>query len=458
MPGQLRCFAVSGLRELRLISIEGNLDYREVREILKCRGNEVQGIHLGLQRIRAMMGAMANPQARMPVIHIAGTNGKGSVAAMAECILRHAGLRTGLYTSPHLVRLEERIRVSGAPISRRQVTEGASRVIRTERRLLKRGLLDRPLTYFEILTACAFVEFAEHQVDAAVIEVGLGGRLDATNVVDPAVCVITGVAYDHQDLLGHRLEDIAREKAGIIKPAVPVISACVAGIARRVVRKTARLQKAPLVEIDRDCSFQAVNQRHGRFTINLETPQRRYRNLRLSLAGRHQMRNAALAVTAVENLAGFSIKPDAVARGLSAVNWPGRMEEYRAKRRTLLDGAHNPEGAELLAAHLREFGPASIHMVFAAMRDKDIRRMGSALFPLASSIHLARLSNPRSAAPEEIMALHQSFRGMMRIHSRAKDALATAWEECPRSGLAVVTGSLYLLGELLPFLRRVTRH
>ncbi len=434
------------------------MTYREVLEILRHRGNEVQGIHLGLQRMRAMMDALGNPQFHMPVVHIAGTNGKGSVAAMVESILRHAGCRTGLYTSPHLIRLEERIRVSGALISRRELTKAVSRVIQMEKSLLKRRRLNRPLTYFEILTACAFVHFARCRIDAAVIEVGLGGRLDATNVVDPAVCVITGVAHDHQDLLGDRLENIAREKAGIIKPAVPVISACKSGIARRVIREVARLKRAPLVEIDRDCSFRVVDLQRGRITMDLQTPRRAYRNLRLSLAGRHQTRNAALAVTAVETVSEFAVEPAAVSRGLNAVRWPGRLEEYRARRRTLLDGAHNPEGARLLAGHLGEFGPPQIHIVFAAMRDKDIRKMGNALFPLARSIHLAPLINPRAAAPEEIAAIHHRFRCRMQVHRNSTDALDAAWKACPRDGLVVVTGSLYLVGELLPQLRRVTRH
>jgi dihydrofolate synthase/folylpolyglutamate synthase len=209
-----------------------------------------------------------------------------------------------------------------------------------------------------------------------------------------------------------------------------------------------------LVEIDRDCSFHAVGERKGHFTFDLKTPRNTYRRLRLSLAGKHQMRNAALAIAAAEILPRLSPGTSAVQTGIANTRWPGRLDEYSCRRKTLLDGAHNAEGAQLLAEHLQRHWPRRIHMVFGAMKDKDIRKMGRALFPLAESIHMAPLGNARSASPEAIAAMHSRFRARMQTHRNAVDALRGAWQDCPRNGLVVVTGSLYLIGEVLPLVRR----
>ena len=242
----------------------------------------MQGIYLGLHRIRAMMQALGNPQQKFPALHIAGTNGKGSVAAMSESILRHGGRRTALYTSPDLVRVEERICVAGRPISPRRFASMVDRVRAVETELVRRSRIDRCLTYFEFITAGAFLHFSEEKIDIAVVEVGLGGALDATNVVCPRACVITGISYDHQNLLGNTLAEIAGEKAGIIKQGVPVVSGCRPIEARRVIRRKARLAHAPLIEIDRDCTLRIVEDRRGFCTIDLETPRWRSRPSRPS--------------------------------------------------------------------------------------------------------------------------------------------------------------------------------
>ena len=431
-----------------------SMNFAQTLRFLNQKGNEVTGIHLGLQRITTLMNALGRPQLNYPAVHIAGTNGKGSVAAMAESILRSAGLKTGLYTSPHLVRLSERIRVGGQEISGRHLARAATRIRKTEASLLKRGALDRPVTYFEFLTACAFLYFAEAEVDIGVIEVGLGGLHDATNVVRPAACVITGISLDHENLLGSTIEAIAREKAGIIKPKTPVISGCRAPSARRVVCERARELDAPLMEIDRAHSSRTVAHTGGRFTIDLETPCGSYRRLRLALSGEHQVRNAVLAVTAVEALNVPCINPAAVKVGLAHTVWPGRLDLYPGERTTLLDGAHNPEGAELLRRHLARFWPGEIHLVFGAMRDKDIQAIGRRLFPIASTIHLTPLKNPRSALPRDMAAEHRRYANVIRIHSNSREALRAAWRECSRKGMVVVTGSLYLIGEILPLLRK----
>ncbi len=422
--------------------------------LLARRGNEVQGIHLGLHRTLAVMGSLGNPHREYAVLHIAGTNGKGSVAAMSEAIFRDAGRRTGLYTSPHLVRVEERIRVGGHEIAPRRFAALISQIRDVEASLLRRKKIDRPLTYFEFVTCCAFLFFALEKVDVAVVEVGLGGTLDATNVVHPRACVITGISYDHRNLLGNTLAEIAGEKAGILKPGVPAMTACRAPSALRVIRAVARQKGVPLIEIDRDCTIRIRGERKGRYTFDLETPRRSYRGLRLALAGEHQVRNAALAVCAAEAIDSLPVRARDVREGLASTRWPGRLDEYRACRRTLLEGAHNPEGAQLLRAFLESRPESEIHLVFGALRDKDIRKMGNALFPLAGSIQLAPLNNARSADPKEVLAMFRRFAGKTRVHASSKEALKAAWQACSPKGLVVVTGSLYLLGELLPTVRR----
>lgn len=430
------------------------MNYKETLDFLAQRGNEVQTMHLGLHRTIAMMEALGNPQNRYASIHIAGTNGKGSVAAMCESILREAGLTTGLFTSPHLVRVEERVRVNGNQIAPPAFAAAATRVRNTETSLLRNKTLDRLLTTFEFLTCCAFLHFADKKVDIAVIEVGLGGKLDSTNVITPEVSIITGIALDHQYLLGNTLAEIAGEKAGIIKEGVPAVSACCSSAPRRVIRKTAREANAPLTETCDGCKVKITGQNHGRYRFDLQTPLRQYRNLRLSLAGEHQVRNASLSVLAVEALRAFPLTSGEIRRGLAKTQWAGRLDEYRSRRRTLLDGAHNPEGAQLLRDFLLRRKEKEIHLVFGAVRDKDIRKIGAAVFPVATSIHLTPLVNARSADPAEVAAMHKQFKPRIRMHKNMKEALSAAWDECPASGLVVVTGSLYLVGDLLPVVRK----
>jgi dihydrofolate synthase / folylpolyglutamate synthase len=433
------------------------LNYHQVLQNLSRRGNEVRGIHLGLHRIAAIMQSLGNPQRNYGVLHVAGTNGKGSVASMAESILRTGGWKTGLYTSPHLEKLEERIRVAGRNISARKFASVAARIFAEEEKLWARRAIDMRLTYFEVLTACAFLHFAQEKIDVAVIEVGLGGRLDATNIVSPQACIITGIALDHQDLLGSTLVEIAAEKAGIIKEGVPVISASRPPDAKRTIRGKARRCRAPLMEIDKACRIRVVGERGPFVTMDLTTPKRVYRRLPLRLAGMHQARNAALAVAGVEALESFPVSAADVKRGLARARWPGRLDEYFLHRRTLFEGAHNVEGARALRNHLARCEDCEIHLVFGALRDKDILKMGGLLFPMSRSIHLTPVANSRTAVPADIAAMHSRFRPRMRIHSNARAALEAAWDECPRNGLVVITGSLYLIGELLPLVRSVAQ-
>jgi dihydrofolate synthase / folylpolyglutamate synthase len=429
------------------------LNYQQAFHQLSRRGNEVSGIHLGLHRIAAMAKALGNPHQDYSVLHIAGTNGKGSVAATADSILRAAGWKTGLYTSPHLERVEERIRVTGRNVSARKFASLLSRVFEVEESLYEGGSLDMRLTYFEILTACAFLHFSREQVDVAVVEVGLGGRLDATNLVRPQVGIITGVDYDHQELLGTALSAIATEKAGIIKSGMRIISGCRSQETKKVIRAQARRVGASLMEIDRDCRIRVVGDRGAKISIDLQTPRNEYRRLPLALAGAHQARNTAMAIVAVESMNSLPVTPADVRRGIANTRWPGRLDEYFVHRRTLFEGAHNAEGARALRHHLLRCEGCEIHMVFGALRDKDTRKMGGLLFPLARRIHLTPVANSRTADPATIASQHPRFSVRMRMHPDARSALQSAWDQCPRNGLVVVTGSLYLVGELLPLVR-----
>jgi dihydrofolate synthase/folylpolyglutamate synthase len=424
------------------------MNYTDTLESLARRGNEVSAMHLGMHRTEAMMQALGNPHLQFRSIHIAGTNGKGSVAAMTESILSHAGLKTGLYTSPHLVRVEERIRIGGRQVSPNTFASLATHVAEVESDLLQKKGMDRGLTTFEFLTCCAFLCFAKQKVDIAVIEVGLGGKLDSTNVVLPEVSVITGIALDHQNYLGRTLTKIAGEKAGIIKQGIPAISGCFIEGPRKVIQKRAKQVGAPLIEFCKDISMKTVRSRQGCLSIDLQTPVRSYRNLQLSLAGEHQAQNAALAVMATESLK-LPVRVQDIRYGLSHARWPGRLDEYKARRRTLMDGAHNPEGAERLRDFLLKRKEKEIHFVFGAVRDKNIKRIGGYLFPLATRIHLGPIANSRSADPADIAAMHKQFRSRMQIYPDMKKALLAAWDQCSSSGLVVVTGSLYLIGQLL---------
>ena len=430
------------------------MNHRETLEYLNQKGNEVQMMHLGLHRTAAMMDVLGNPHMKYPSVHIAGTNGKGSVAAMTEAILRAAGLVTGMYTSPHLVRVEERIRICGVPVPPSTFASLASDVRSAEEALLAKGIIDRALTAFEFLTCCAFLRFARKKIDIAVIEVGLGGKLDATNVIRPLCSVVTSIALDHQQYLGRTIRKIAAEKAGVIKKGVPAITGCGDPAAEEVMRRRAKSVGTRLVELGGGLIIQNARIRGGRATMDLQTPARRYTNLKLSLAGEFQTRNAALAVAAVETLEQFRIETADIRRGLSGTRWEGRLDEYHAKRRTLLDGAHNPAAAAVLRDYLEQRKESEIHMVFGAMRDKNIREVAGILFPHVKHIYLTPLANPRAAQPRDIVSMFPEHVGRMTVCRDMKSAIRSAWSGCPPSGLTLITGSLYMVGDILPFIKR----
>jgi dihydrofolate synthase/folylpolyglutamate synthase len=407
------------------------------------------GIKLGLENVSALCAALGNPQNRFLSIHVAGTNGKGSVSAMLAMIMRAHGLKTGLYTSPHLARVEERIRVDGTMISPRRFRERltALRAV-IDREMAGAKLVYHP-TYFEVVTALAFVEFAERQVDVAVLEVGMGGRFDATNVVRPLVSVITTIAKDHEKHLGATIEKIAFEKAGIIKPAVPVVCGARGAAALRAIRHVARERQAPVVEVFGPGRILETRRTGTGYRFVYKGERGRYA-FSPGLAGRYQGANAATAVAAAEVLSRVwkPLDKAKVLRAVQETRWEGRLETVRRHPLVLLDGAHNPEGAEALAAHIRDVVRRPVVLVLAAMEDKDLRAMTRILFPVASAVILTRVPYKRSATPEALLAAAPPFKGPVFLEPDTRRAVELALTLSGGRAPVVIAGSLFLIGEV----------
>jgi len=437
------------------------------------------GIKLGLENISTLCLALGNPQNSFLSIHVAGTNGKGSVSAMLAEIMRRHGLKTGLYTSPHLVSVEERIRIDGRSIAPARFRELLTRLKSVIDRLMSEGKLVYHPTFFEVLTALAFLEFAERQVDVAVLEVGMGGRFDATNIVRPLISVITTIAKDHEKHLGSTLRQIAFEKAGIIKPGVPVVCGVRGGEARREIQRVARERSAPLIEVFGLGRTLETHRTRGGYRFIYQGARGRYA-YSPGLAGLFQGANAAVSIAATETLSRFW-RPFDKAKVLEAVHatrWEGRLETVRRWPLVLLDGAHNVEGVTALANHIKEVIGRPVVLVFAAMQDKDLRGMTRILFPAASTVILTRVPYKRSATPEELLAASPPFTGRILLEPDTRKAVQLALEESSRregekrtctSGTAllgspeprgtcpyieigpapvVIAGSLFLIGEV----------
>ena len=370
-------------------------------------GTQLFGIKLGLDSMRRLVSALDLPPQRF--IHVAGTNGKGSTCAMIASVARAGGLRTGLFTSPHLVSYRERIQIDGELISEHAVATGLEKI----REIIEAW--DPHPTFFEITTALALDYFAQQGTDIIVLETGMGGRLDATNVVTPLVSVITPIALDHQQWLGQTIAEIAGEKAGIIKPGVPVVSA----------------RQLP--------DAAAVLRSHG----PVEMVEHPHTSSPLALSGEHQQHNAALALAALRS-AGFDFSPEVILLGLAQTTWPARFQNLRPD--FIIDGAHNPAGAEALVRTWRQTFPnQKARLIFGAVGAKDIRRVLEQLLPIATRIHCVTLKSPRAMPAAEIAALVQTIDPQIPIDQTGslKEAMDAA------AGPTLLTGSLYLCGEAL---------
>ena len=419
-------------------------------------GLERFGIRPGLDAIRRLTAALGDPQAAYPSIIVAGTNGKGSVAAMIDSALRAAGYRAGRYTSPHLTSITERFTVGGSAIGEAALREEAAGVLRQADALVRAGGLTHPPTFFEAATAIALSWFRRASVEVAVVEVGLGGRLDATNVLTPAAGVITSIGLDHREHLGDTLEAVAAEKAGIVKPGMPVITTETAPPAVAVIDDACRRRGARLVRAAEDTAI-ALRSDGPRPRIEVTTPRRRYPAFRPGLAGAHQRSNAAGAIRLLETLAdaGLPVAAEAIVRGLSDVAWPGRLDLVGVPGRgaVLLDAAHNPPAAEALARHLRDAFPGRLPIVCAVMRDKDADGIIDRLAPCASRLVCTAPRNPR-ATPARALAERVRARvpGLpVAAEDDPRRALETAWRTAET---VCATGSIFLVGELLAALRR----
>lgn len=414
---------------------------------------EVWGQKLGLDAIRDLLGTLGDPQQGVPTILVAGTNGKGSTSAALASLLTAAGLRCGLYTSPHLEHVEERLRIDGVAITEAELGRHLRRVLDAA------GAA--PPTYFESLTAAAWLHFAAHRVDAAVFEVGLGGRLDATNVSEPALSVITQIARDHAQQLGWTLTSIAGEKAGVMRPGRKCLTWRPAPAVERELNRCAAVCGAQLVDAGGEVEFDRqaeTSGRHSPDTLVLKTPAAHYR-FEAPLAGSHQLSNLALAVRAAEEfcrLAGRPLDPKAVTRGIEAVCWPGRLEwvevETRGERRRILvDAAHNPAGAAALRSYLDETG-TEFDLLYGAITDKQPERCLPQLAERANRVVLTAPDHARAMPPEALLPLLKTRNAVAETDagSALEGCLATASNP---SHTLVVTGSLYLVGEARSALR-----
>src|SRR6266571_5121879 len=402
------------------------------------------GIKLGLENIRRLLAALSRSggfqaavgdlEIALPgkVIHIAGTNGKGSVCAMVDSICRAQGHRTGLFTSPHLVTFRERIRVNGEMVSENAVANGLNAI----RNLIAHW--DPHPTFFEVTTALAVKHFSESKIDVAILETGIGGRLDATNAIQSDVSVITQIDFDHQEWLGNTLAEIASEKAGIIKPKVPVVSAPQRPDAEEVIRARAAECEAPLGFVTKP-----------------------YEATPITLAGSYQKQNAALALAAIR-AAKIDIDNKAIERGLASVDWPARFQRW--DERTIIDGAHNPAAARALADTWREFfGVHKATLILAVLSDKDLRGMCEALTPIADSVVLPRIRSDRAASPEELAKIlqHVCRAGASPAGNRSGFPTISVTQSIgeaidlarAKPNPILITGSLYFAGEVLAHLR-----
>ena len=408
-----------------------------------------------LRRTERLLERLGSPQNAAKAIHIAGTKGKGSTAAMIASILVQSGYRTGLYTSPHLFNIRERIQVDG-----RQISEAGfarlTEMIKPEVATVNASGGLGELTTYEILTALAFAYFRDKKVDYQVLEVGLGGRLDATNVVKPEVCVITSISYDHMEVLGDTLSQIAEEKAGIIKPGSITVTAPQSPEAMEVLEKVCQQQEVKLVRVGRDVTWQRESFRPEGQSFKVRGMKGEYQ-LRLPLIGEHQLENAATAVAATEALAerGARITAETVSRGIASVNWPGRLQILRQKPWIIVDGAHNGDSMQRLVAAIRQhftFDKATV--IFGASSDKNIAGMVNELSSFPDKVIVTRSHHPRAVASERLAAEFSRKGLTSEISENVASAVERALAIAESSDLICATGSLFLVAEVMEYMSK----
>lgn len=397
-----------------------------------------------LERSERLLKLLGDPQKDYRIIHIAGTKGKGSVAAMIASVLKAAGLKVGLYTSPHLVSFTERIRLNGRPITEEDLCDIVSCAEPYMEELRADGL-----SFFEAYTACAFSYFSEEDADVAVLETGMGGRLDATNAADAGISVITPISMEHTRVLGHTLQDIAREKAGIIKKGSITISAAQKDDALKEIIEACGRNNAPLRLVGRDILISEGGFDRDSQAFSVRTEFMNYPSLTLKLRGRHQLVNAATAVGAVEafRVYGHAVSQDSVREGLLNTEWPGRLEVLNEDPLVVADGAQNPASAgALVEAVKRHFSFRRLILILGISKDKDIEKVSRRLLEITDSVVLTRAQNPRAADPEIIKKYIRDI--PCEVTSSSEYALRSAYSSAGKEDLILITGSLYLVGEV----------
>ncbi|MGA9533627.1 MAG: folylpolyglutamate synthase/dihydrofolate synthase family protein [Anaerolineales bacterium] len=407
-----------------------------------------------LDRVRRLLDRLGNPHLAYPSVHIAGTKGKGSVAALIAASLRQAGYRTGLYTSPHLVAFNERIQVDGVSISDADLVELIDR--------LKPAAAAEPeITTYELMTALGFMYLADQQVDFGVIEVGLGGRLDATNVLSPEVAIITSISLDHTHILGDTIAEIAAEKGGIIKPNIPVVIAPQRESAANTLRALASGRKAPLVDIGRDWEVKALEHSLAAQSFRLRPRDGRsdWVELTTPLLGAHQVDNAATAYVALQVLKrkAARLTEEAIHDGFRSVEWPGRFQVLRRSPTVVVDAAHNQDSARRLGRTIAEyFEGKHVWLVFGASEDKDIRGMLEALIPVADHVTLTKAFHPRAADPADMASIAEALGANITINTPVIEGVRDAIAAAKPDDVVLVTGSLFVVGEVLAGWDRTT--
>ena len=426
------------------------MDFIQSTDYLLSLGNEVETMKLGLDNIRTLLAELGDPQTRYKKVQVAGTNGKGSVCAFLDSICSEAGIRAGLYTSPHLISITERVKIGGNDVSEREFARLATIVREASENLVRNGNLERVPTYFEQVTAIGLLAFAEAGVELAILETGLGGRYDAVTAANAEIAVITRIDLDHQEYLGDTIEEIAAEKAAIIRPDSKVILTHQSRSVEQVFVGRCREVGVDPVWATTDIRIKDEPILAPTLAGSITTEIAHYDWLEFwNMRGRHQFENAAIAIGAAEILAenGFQISQDDIVVGLDTATHPGRLEFFD---RFLLDGAHNPAGARALCAFLEEFSYPPLTIIFGAMKDKDVGEILDTLLPRAARIIFTEPANTRSAKATELLSMVAEKLNGTPVYTTdsAQSAIEVAQRETPLNSVIIVTGSLYLVGEV----------
>lgn len=408
------------------------------------------GFKPGLERVQAVLNRVGNPEKKVKIIHVAGTNGKGSTSVIIANILKHAGYQVGFYSSPHLQSFNERFRLNGKPITDQDLEMIIEMIKPAIAEVEKDPILGR-LSYFEVLTIIAFAYYAQKRADALVLEVGLGGRLDATNVAVPLAAVITSIGYDHTEYLGNTLGEIAFEKAGIIKEGIPVITGVLNQEALAAIKRQADLKAAPLFTPLSNTSFERIEENLRFQKVNLRYDSQVYDDLKIALLGDHQIRNAVVALKALDVVkTEFSqIDEAAIRQGLQQVRWPGRLELVKERPPVLIDGAHNLQGIVALAEFLGRIRDQydNLYLVVSVLKDKDVQAMIKTVTPIASEIIFTQNHSLRASKAKDMAQILVGSEVKLQIIADFTDAITEVIKKATAEDLICITGSLYTIAE-----------